>query len=177
MVGRPRCGKTKIIKMVVSRQQVLQKLDQASITYQLIEHPPVFTAKQADQYVQGYVFERAKNLFLKTVNNKKFFLLLILENDRLDFKRFRDLAQTSRVTMASSEDLLHKLGLKPGAVSPFGLLNDPEKDVELDIQQKLLEKPFIGVHPNDNQATLILKTEELISFFKNNGYIVKILDL
>ena len=79
--------------------------------------------------------------------------------------------------MATEDELKEKLDLTPGSVSPFGLLNNKEKDVELIIQQKILDDDYIGVHPNENTATIILKTIDLISFFKKKGYKIRILDL
>ncbi len=79
--------------------------------------------------------------------------------------------------MATEDELKEKLDLTPGSVSPFGLLNNKEKDVELIIQQKILDDDYIGVHPNENTATVILKTIDLISFFKKKGYKIRILDL
>lgn len=103
--------------------------------------------------------------------------MLISENDRLDFKKFRDIAQTSRVSMASSNELKEKLDLTPGSVSPFALLNNQDKDVEVDIQRKLLNDNYIVVHPNDNTATVVLKIDDLISFFDKKDYRIRILDL
>ncbi|WP_308558108.1 prolyl-tRNA synthetase associated domain-containing protein [uncultured Lactobacillus sp.] len=161
----------------MNKQEILQKLDEEKIDYQVVNHPAVFTSEEADKYVKGYEFGRVKNLFLRTANKKHYYLVLIDENDRLDFKHFRDIAQTSRVSMASSDELEEKLGVTPGSVSPFGLLNNEEKDVELDVQKKILKDEYIGVHPNDNTATVILKTEDLIDFLKNNGFEIRVLDL
>lgn len=78
--------------------------------------------------------------------------------------------------MATEDELKEKLDLTPGSVSPFGLLNNKEKDVELIIQQKILDDDYIGVHPNEIKS-IILKTIDLISFFKKKGYKIRILDL
>lgn len=161
----------------MNKEEILRSLDVNKIKYQVINHPPVYTVKEADKYITDYDFSRVKNLFLHTANKKHYYLLLINENDRLDFKKFRDIAQTSRVSMASSNELKEKLDLIPGAVSPFGLLNNQDKDVELDIQRKLLNDNYIGVHPNENTATVVLKMDDLISFFDKKDYRIRILDL
>lgn len=161
----------------MNKQEILQELDKNKIKYQVVNHPAVYTAEEADKYVKDYNFCRAKNLFLRTANKKHYYLLLIEENDRLDFKKFRDVAQTSRVSMASSDELNEKLDLTPGSVSPFGLLNNKKKDVELDIQRKILDDRYIGVHPNENTATVILKINDLISFFEKKDYTIRILNL
>lgn len=79
--------------------------------------------------------------------------------------------------MASSNELKEKLDLIPGSVSPFALLNNQDKDVELDIQRKILNANYIGVHSNDNTATAVLKIDDLISFFDKKDYRIRILDL
>lgn len=161
----------------MNKQNILQELNDNNIKYEVINHPAVYTAKEADGYVKDYDFGRVKNLFLHTANKKYYYLLLINENSRLDFKKFRDEVQTSRVNMATEDELKEKLDLTPGSVSPFGLLNNKEKDVELIIQQKILDDDYISVHPNENTATVILKTIDLISFFEKKGYKIRILDL
>ena len=88
----------------MNKEEILQSLDVNKIKYQVINHPPVYTAEEANKYITDYEFSRVKNLFLHTANKKHYYLLLISENDRLDFKKFRDIAQTSRVSMASSKN-------------------------------------------------------------------------
>ncbi len=86
-------------------------------------------------------------------------------NKRVDLKAFRQAQGIRPLSFASEEDLMELLGLIPGAVTPLGLLNDAQKRVNL-----FLDPPgLIGVHPNDNTATLWLKAEDLIRFLREQG--------
>ncbi|NGC79023.1 prolyl-tRNA synthetase associated domain-containing protein, partial [Lactobacillus reuteri] len=82
-------------------------LDNEGIDYQTINHPPVYTEEEADKYVQNYQFIRTKNLFLK--NKTVFYLVVLLENKRLDMKKLNQRLVSSRFSFARSEELKAKL--------------------------------------------------------------------
>lgn len=147
---------------------VLTKLDQANIHYQVINHPPVYTAAEADKYVQGYEFARTKNLFLK--NNGGFYLVIIDENKRLDMKRLRQVVHGSRLQFATDEDLKDKLGIYSGAVSPFNLVNDDDHQVTVIFDQDIIQDhDQIGCHPNTNEQTVILAIADLLDLLQQWG--------
>ncbi|WP_373842906.1 prolyl-tRNA synthetase associated domain-containing protein [Limosilactobacillus sp.] len=158
-------------------QKVLNQLKRAHISYKLIHHPAVYTASQADQFVQGEEFARTKNLFLTTDKHQHYYLLLLADNKRLDQQRFRSVTHAPRVSFASLDDLQAKLGLTPGAVSPFGLLNNTEHDVILYVDQTVVNASRIGCHPNDNTMTVILKTNDLWKFLEKHGFPVHVIKL
>ena len=88
----------------------------------------------------------------------------------MDLKAFRKAYGTKSLTFASPEELSAILGLIPGAVTPLGVLNDEERKVKLFLDREFLDAPgLIGVHPNDNTATVWMKTEDLIALVKEHG--------
>ena len=98
-------------------------------------------------------------------------------NKRVNLKEFRKKNNTRPLSFASEEELMAILGLFPGAVTPLGLLNDTEHKVQCFIDRAFLDAPgIIGVHPNDNTATVFLKTRDLIEMIQMNGNVVQILD-
>ena len=162
---------------MINAHQIAAKLRAARITFRTINHPAVFTAKEADRYVQGEAFVRTKNLFLTTSKHNHYYLLLIAENKRLDTHRFRQQAHSPRITFASPAELLVKLGLTPGSVSPFGLLNNRDHDVALFVDRDVANSPTIGCHPNDNTKTTILATNDLLNFLSQAGYSAHLVNL
>ena len=92
--------------MTKNATSVYNYLDNEKINYQIVTHPPVYTAEQADKYVQEY-FARMKNLFLK--NKAGYYLVTILENKRLDMKKLKENLSTSRFSFAHPEELITKV--------------------------------------------------------------------
>lgn len=151
-------------------KQVLSLLKQHHVDYQLYHHPAVFTSEQADQYLKDKDFARCKNLFLKTRNNKNYYLFMLPDKKRLDMKKAREQLNCGSLTFASENDLESKLGVKSGAVSPLNLLNDKSNQVHLVVDQAAVnENDKVGVHPNDNTMTVVLKWTELARFVGTYG--------
>ena len=112
----------------------------------------------------------AKNLFVRDDKRQRFYLITVQGEKRVDLKKFRRKNNTRPLSFASEEELKGLLGLRPGAVTPLGLLNDAECKVEFFIDRVFLEPPgIIGVHPNDNTATVFLKTEDLMDLVRAHG--------
>ena len=155
---------------------ICEYLNDKKISYRIIKHPPVYTAEQADKYVQKYRFARTKKLFLK--NKAGYYLVTILENKRLNMKKLKENLSTSRFSFAHPEELAMKLGITSGAVSPFNLFNDKEHEVTFIIDVDILKnEKLIGCHPNDNTATVILGVKDLLQIIKQNGNPVKLVQL
>ena len=96
------------------------------------------------------------------------------EDKRLDMSAFKDLVDDRQLKMASEEMLYEKLGLQPGVVSPFGLLNNKDKDVEVFVDKDIAEEERMSFHPNTNEKTIFIKSPDLYSFLEKIGYQVKI---
>lgn len=158
-------------------REIYQLLNDNKIAYQSVNHPAVFTTAEADQYVQGYSFARTKNLFLHTHNRQNYFLYVLPANSRFNEKAFRQVVGTSRLSFASPDEMKQILGVTPGMVSPFNLLNDQQHRVSLIIAQEVLKgERLIGVHPNTNTQTVILKTTDLLTLLKRAGIDVQIIN-
>lgn len=160
---------------MINAQQISQKLQEQRIPFRTISHLAVFTAEQADRYVREENFVRTKNLFLTTNKHNHYYLVLIEEHKRLDTKRFRQLIGTPRLTFASPAKLQEKLGLTPGSVSPFGLLNNRDHDVQLFVDRDVATAATIGCPPNDNTMTTILATGDLLRFLRQAGFSVQVI--
>ena len=162
---------------MINAHQIAVQLQAANIPFKTVNHPAVFTAEEADRYVQGESFIRTKNLFLTTNKHNHYYLLLIEEHKRLDTRCFRQQAHSPRITFASPEELMTKLDLTPGSVSPFGLLNNHDHDVTLFVDRDVAAAQTIGCHPNDNTKTTILATNDLLNFLSQAGYSAHLVNL
>lgn len=120
----------------------------------------------------------AKNLFVRDDKKRNYYLITVRGNKRVDFKKIKNDNNTRPLSFASEEDLMSIMNLIAGSVTPLGLLNDNELKVIFYLDKDFLNgKQIIGVHPNDNTATLWLKVTDLIDIIKEHGNKVKIIEL
>lgn len=154
---------------------VYRLLTERGIWHEITEHPAVYNMEEMAAVDLPYPEADGKNLFLRDDKKRHYYLLTLRGDKRVDLKAFRQANGTRPLSFASAEDLQAKLGLLPGAVTPLGALNDREGQVEVFLDQDFLAPPgLIGVHPNDNTATLWLRTEDLIALRRDHGTAVRV---
>ena len=161
----------------MNKQEVYQFLKDNNIQYEVTEHPAVYNMEEMDNLHLPYPYS-AKNLFVRDDKKANYYLITVKEEKRVNLKEFRKQNGTRNLSFASENDLMDILRLVPGSVTPFGLLNDKEQKVKFYIDEDLLSgNGMIGVHPNENTATVWLKTEDLIKILKENGNEVNIVKI
>ena len=116
---------------------------------------------------------------LLSVKNKKnnFFLFSCDENAKIDLKQFSKSIDAKNLSFANAEYLEQFLGIKPGSVSPFALLNDKDNVVEFYLDEKLFNSEIINFHPLINTTTISIKTTEFINFILENNKKIHIFSL
>lgn len=160
------------------KQGIYNFLKQKNIEYELTEHQAVYNMGDLPKVNMPYPDAESKNLFVRDDKKQNYYLITVRGNKRVDLKRFRKQHNTRALSFASENDLMEIMGLKPGSVSPFGLLNDNEQKVKFYIDKSFFsDKHIIGIHPNENTATVWLKVEDLISIIKDHGNQVFITEL
>ncbi|RMG42706.1 MAG: prolyl-tRNA synthetase associated domain-containing protein [Candidatus Dadabacteria bacterium] len=142
-------------------------LDKLGIDYELFSHPPVFTCEEADKYCAGISGARTKNLFLRDKNGKRHLLVTTKSTRKVSLADIEKLSGAKHLSFASEKRLMDHLGVKPGAVSPLGLVNDSSGQVEVYIDSTLLKSERILLHPNDNTATVIISSGDFVKFLKS----------
>lgn len=145
-------------------ENVYQILDSLGIKYKKIDHPAVYTVEESSKFdleIEGGII---KSLFLRNAKGDKHYLVLIRGLKRLDLKKLEKLLDKTRLSFASPERLMTYLKLTPGSVSPFGLINDLEKAVQVVVDNELLTYGQLAFHPNINTQTLVLSTEDFKRF-------------
>ena len=151
-------------------------LNSMGIQFKIVEHEPAYTTEEADKYIEGYDGVRTKTMFI--CNKKKnYYMIMMDDSKRLDMNKFKEIVSEKQMKMASEESLKEKLGVKPGRVSPFGLLNNDEKDVKIYMDKEIITEEIMTFHPNDNTKTLFINTKDLFKYFENIGYELNIIEL
>lgn len=143
-------------------------LEQLQIPYQEVSHRPVFTVEEATSLslpISGY---GVKNLFLKDSTNQ-YFLFMIPDNQRADFKKLEKFLQTSKIRFGKESELKSVLHLKKGSCTPFGIIFDTDNLVTLIVDQSLLSKRLL-FHPNRNDRTLSMSCNDLFRFITSQGH-------
>ena len=158
-------------------QQVANKLQELGITFDVVEHPPAFTTEQADSYIEGMEGVRTKSMFLTNKKKTQYYLLIMDDKKRLDIDDFKVQVGADRIRMASLESLAEKMNLPAGTVSPFGLLNNEEKDIQVYFDKEIIGEECMTFHPNTNEKTIFISTEDLFKFLKGLGYSYQVLEL
>jgi Ala-tRNA(Pro) deacylase len=152
---------------------VYDALESLGIPFQRFEHPPVFTSEEADVHWRGLPGVRCKNLFLRNKKGDHHYLVVLEISKKADLKQIVKLVNDDRLSFGSPERLMTELGLTPGSVSPFGLLNDADGSVVVLIDEDLRGAEGLIFHPNINTASVVVSWEGLERFFKSRSNVVR----
>ena len=157
--------------------KLYQLLEQLGINYQYIEHPEAPTIEIAKQYWEGHDAKHCKNLFFRNHKGNRHYLVLLDCDATLDIHALEQILKQGKLSFASPQRLDKHLGIKPGSVTPFALINDTEKHVHVFIDSKLKEAEKVSFHPCINTASLIIETSQLIKFIEHQGNTYQWIDL
>ena len=162
----------------MNKQEIYDFLKENNIWHEITEHKAVYNMEELKDVDLPYSDQDAKNLFVRDDKKRNYYLITVKGEKRVDLKEFRKRNNTRNLSFASEQDLMEILELIPGAVTPLGILNDKERKVKLFIDRDFLNEPeIIGIHPNDNTATIWLKAKDLIEIIKKHGNEVNVVEL
>lgn len=158
-----------------TNQEIADFLSEKNIGYMCYKHKPIFTVEDGQEITDALGVEPCKTLFL--VNRQKQpYMLLTTGDKRISLSDFAGQVGSSRLSFASTDELMSYLHSSPGAVSPLGLVFDREHKIRLYIDNDVLAKNFIVVHPCVNNESYVFKTPEFINTFLpavgHNDYIL-----
>jgi len=142
--------------MTADEEAVYTVLGQLGLSYERHEHPAVFTVEQALEHWSGIDATHCKNLFLRNKKGDRHYLVVAEHSTPIDIAALAVRVGDNRLSFASAERLAAHLGLTPGAVSPFGLINDRANTVRVLLDERLRPVARVGFHPNVNTATVVL---------------------
>ena len=164
--------------MNMNKQEIYDYLKQKNIWYEVTEHKAVYNMEDLSQVYMPYPQADAKNLFVRDDKKQNYYLITVKGDKKVNLKEFRKNNNIRPLSFASESDLMDIMKLVPGAVTPLGILNDEQLRVTLFLDRYFFENTaLIGVHPNDNTATIWLKSADLVKLIKEHGNTVEIVDI
>lgn len=152
-----------------SAEQLLARLQALGIASKTVDHDAVFTVEEAKALRGELPGGHIKNLFLR--NKKEEMWLVVVEEDkRIDLKALGDLLGAGKLSFGSPDRLMTYLGVLPGAVTPFSIINDTGRKVTVVLDQDLLEKNPVNCHPLVNTKTTAIAPQDLLRFLEAEGH-------
>jgi Ala-tRNA(Pro) deacylase len=160
--------------MPTTPDQLFATLDRLGIAHETVKHPPVFTVEQAARLRGQIPGGHTKNLFLR---DKKYglYLVVALEDADIDLKGLhRLLGASGRFSFGASDLLREVWGVEPGAVTPFGAINDTDGRVTVVLDAAMMEHATLNYHPLVNTMTTSIKREDLVKFLGSTGHVPRV---
>ncbi|MYH36573.1 MAG: prolyl-tRNA synthetase associated domain-containing protein [Rhodospirillaceae bacterium] len=163
--------------MPATAQDLYARLDALGLGWTTTEHPPLHTVAESKALRGELPGGHVKNLFLRD-KNKKVWLIVAEEDRPVDLKTFRKrIGARGSLSFGSPELLMEVLGVAPGAVSPFGLINDADCRATVILDEGLMAHRLVNVHPLRNDATTTIASADLVTFIRDCGHDPQIMDL
>jgi Ala-tRNA(Pro) deacylase len=159
-----------------SPDQLFAHLEGLGIRTRTVQHPPVFTVDEAKALRGDLPGAHIKNLFLR--NKKGEMWLVVAEESRpIDLKALGERLGAGRLSFGSPERLMTYLGVVPGAVTPFALINDRDGQVKVALDKAILDQDPVNCHPLTNDMTTAIAPRDLLAFIESSGHKAMIIDL
>ncbi|MDG1709182.1 MAG: prolyl-tRNA synthetase associated domain-containing protein [Emcibacteraceae bacterium] len=157
--------------MVATEKELFTLLDELKIKTTTFHHPPLFTVEESQGLRGEITGGHCKSLFLKDKKNN-FILAIMSEDRRLDMKALfkSGLLDVGRLSFASEDKMIDILGIKPGSVTPFSLINVKHKELIVVLDKTMMDHEFLNYHPLHNEATTTIHSDDLIKFIKHFGF-------
>lgn len=164
--------------MAASREELMHFLDELGIETSTVEHPAVFTVAESHEIIDNLPGGHTKNLFLKDKKGN-LFLIVALNDARIDLKATGPLIGASgRVSFGKPDLLMEVLGVEPGSVTPFSLINDrAARRVTVVLDAAMMAHDLLNYHPLQNTATTAISSEDLLKFVRACGHEPQVLSV
>ena len=152
--------------MLQTQEELLNVLTHIGIEYTNHEHPAVFTVEQADQHHDGIDGAHSKNFFFKD-RKKNLFLVVTLSEKPIKIKDVANKINTKGLSFGKPELLEEVLGVIPGAVTPFAVINAENHDIKVILDEEMMENELLNFHPLVNTATTTIAAKDLVKFMEH----------
>ena len=157
----------------MNKSDLLTTLSKNNIQYDVYEHPSLYTVEESKKLRGKIEGIHTKNLFLKNKKNN-FFLFSCQESTIVDLKQLKKALNLGNISFARDLYLKNILGVKPGSVTPFGLINDQNNEIKFFLDKKILYHKKVNFHPLVNTSTVSLDIKDFLLFMKKNNKLVNI---
>ena len=152
---------------MLTSKEFIELLSNKGYDHDIHHHSPLFTVEDSNKLRGKIKGLHSKNLFLKNKKNK-FYLFSCQEFTNINLKSISKSLGLGNLSFAKPEYLIKLLGIKPGSVTPFALLNNLENNIDFYLEDKLYESKYINFHPLTNTATVTIKSEKFVKFMIEN---------
>ena len=152
-----------------NKEKVLKVLDDLDIEYEIFSHPPLPTIEVALEYWKDIDATHCKNLFFRNHKGKKHYLVILKHVQKLAIHDLEKRLKQGKLSLASDKRLKKYLGVQPGSVTPFGLINDEENHVHIFLDENLKESGKISFHPNVNTFSIVLSYKDFEKYLNWTG--------
>ena len=160
----------------MDKAEILQYLTDKHIDFVKYEHEPIFSVEEGDKSGLPNHDKVIRNLFLCDAKKKNYYLVSLFVHKQINLKELSTKIPSMRLSFAKQDAMEEMLGVKPGSVTPFAILNNKAKNV-LMIFDSELQNQTIGMHPMENTATVFLKFEDLYNLLLPHGNEIRIIYL
>lgn len=156
----------------MDKTEIYHYLKEQKIEHEITEHKAVFNMDEMDSVELPYPEWNAKNLFVRDDKKRNYYLITVKGDKRVDLKGLCKQHGLRALSFASAEDLLDIMKLTPGSVTPLGILNDTEHRIHFFLDTEFAGNK-IGVHPNDNTATVWMQADDLMKVIQKHGNVAE----
>jgi Ala-tRNA(Pro) deacylase len=163
-------------QMPATRSDLFARLDALGIEHSTITHPPMFTVEDSKKLRGDIPGAHTKNLFLKCKKGT-LWLIVALESAHVPLKRFHTAIGSGRLSFGKPELLREVLGVEPGSVTPFALINDTAGRVSVILDEAMMACDPLNFHPLENTATTAVSGDGLLVFIDSCGHRPRIMDV
>jgi len=154
--------------MPATRDDLLSRLHDLGIETKTVDHPPLYTVADSKALRGKIDGGHTKNLFLK---DKKgvLWLVVALEDAEIEMKTLHKKLDSARLSFGKPDLLMEVLGVPPGSVTPFAVINDVDRQVNVVLDQTMMDQAILNYHPLTNEATTTIASEDLLKFIRSCG--------
>lgn len=169
---------THAIPGALTKADIYRLLDEHGFEYQAVEHPPVFTVEEADALAKlPFAAHEAKNFFLRDPKHREFYLVTVPDHKQVDLKALQAQLESKRLSFASEQNLAEKIGIYPGAVTPFAALNAEPGSIHVALDADFSRWGWVGCHPCSNTASVHVRVGDLLALLREAGHEVAFVEL
>ncbi len=163
-------------EMPTSPEALMTRLESLGISYDLHHHKAVFTVAESETVDSEIPGTHCRNLFLRD-RKKKNYLLVLQNTTEVDIKKLPAVIESAPLSFGSADRLWQFLGVRPGSVCPFSIINDTENQVKVMLDKSMMETEVVNYHPLLNTMTVAVTPKDLIKFIEDCGHEAHIVDL
>lgn len=158
-----------------SPDDLFKTLQAIDIKYEVYHHDPIFTVEEGVHLKENIAGIHCRNLFLRD-KKKRMYLVVAANETKIDLKKLPALIESGRLSFGSADHLWQHLGIRPGSVCPFCLINDKDHQVKVILDKYMMAGDVVNYHPLDNAMTISLSPDDLLKFLGHTGHEPDIID-